>query len=288
MKMAHCLASLAAAGFVSTADAEPQLAWQLGGFANPEAVLLSKDAEFLYVSNLSGAPAEKNGQGYISLVSTDGEMIEEKWAVGLDAPKGLALSGNRLYVSDIDRLVAIDIADGSIAGQWHGEGAAFLNGLTVDDQGRIYVADTIKSAIYRLSGDSFELWAEGEALGYPNGLRFDGPRILIAAWGKPKEDFTTDVPGHLKAVSIETREVTSVSKGTPIGNLDGIKPDGKNGGWLTTDFMAGALIRINPDGSTEQLLDLDQGSADLEFIESDRVAVIPMMLDDKLVAYSVD
>ncbi len=36
-------------------------------------------------------------------------MLTRSWIEGLDAPKGLSLSGNTLYVSDIDRLVAIDV-----------------------------------------------------------------------------------------------------------------------------------------------------------------------------------
>jgi hypothetical protein len=31
----------------------------------------------------------------------------------------------------------------------------------------------------------------------------EGDRLLIATWGKPKEDFSTDVPGQLKAVDYE-------------------------------------------------------------------------------------
>lgn len=267
--------------------ADAQLVWELQGFSNPEAILVSDDGEFLYVTNTSGAPAEKNGDGYISRVSIDGVMIDEKWAIGLDAPKGLIQVDDRLYVSDIDRLVAIDVTSGKVTGEWQNDGAVYLNGLTFDDQGRVYVSDTLESAIFRLDGDQFTLWIDDEVLDYPNGLRFDGDRILVAGWGKPNEDYTTDVPGHLKAVDIASGEITSVSDGKPIGNLDGIRPDGR-GGWLTTDFMGGALVRIGDDGTAEDILDLDPGSADLEFIESERLAVIPMFLDGKVVAYRID
>lgn len=266
-------------------EAEP--VWELDGFANPEAVLLSSDGAFLYVTNMSGGPAEKNGAGYISRVSLDGQLLEEKWAVELDAPKGLVEHAGRLYVSDIDRLVAIDTTSGKILEEWPNQDAAFLNGLTADDRGRIYVSDTLRNAIFRLDGDVLEVWVEGKALGYPNGLRFEDGRILIAGWGKPNEDFTTDVPGHLKAVDIESLAITSVGDGTPIGNLDGIRSDGQ-GGWLLTDFVGGAIIRVASDGATERLLELDAGSADLEFLAAERLAIVPMLLDGRVAAYRVD
>jgi hypothetical protein len=66
-----------------------------------------------------------------------------------------------------------------------------------------------------------------------------------------------------------------------------LEPDGK-GHWLATDWIAGALFRIKPDGSFEQLLDLDQGSADIEFLEGEGIALVPMMMGDRLVAYKIE
>jgi len=72
-----------------------------------------------------------------------------------------------------------------------------------------------------------------------------------------------------------------------VGNLDGLESDGA-GNWLATDWIGGALFRISPDGSAEQLLDLNQGSADLMYLEGDKLAVIPMMMDGRVVAYRIE
>jgi outer membrane protein assembly factor BamB len=288
----HCgrtpLIAFALGILANTATANAQeLAWELEGFGNPEAVLVSDDGSFLYVSNTNGGPAEKNGQGYISRVGLDGTMLDAEWATGLHAPKGMLEVGEILYVTDIDRLVALDSGNGAVVSEWRNDEASYLNGLTVDDSGRVYVSDTAESKVFRLVDDRLELWIDSEALDYPNGLRFEDGRILVAGWGRPNPDWSTEVPGHLKAVDIKTGAITSASDGKPIGNLDGIKTDG-NGNWLVTDFMGGALYRIDPSGAAYLLLDLDAGSADFEFVQAERLAVFPMFLDGKVVAYRLE
>ncbi len=72
----------------------------------PESVLL--DEKVLYVTNIDGAPAGKDGKGFISKLAQDGKIIELEWVKGLNAPKGMATSNGFLYVADIDTLVMID------------------------------------------------------------------------------------------------------------------------------------------------------------------------------------
>src|SRR6056297_1858189 len=103
------------------AAAEP--VWSLDGLSVPESVYHDRERGELYVSNIAGEPTEKNGAGHISRVSPDGEMIEAEWITGLDAPKGMVSDGTTLWVSDIDRLVAIDIEAGEISESWTAEGA---------------------------------------------------------------------------------------------------------------------------------------------------------------------
>jgi sugar lactone lactonase YvrE len=272
----------------TVAQEGPTEVWALDGFNGPESVVHDAERGELYVSNVAGAPVEKNGAGFVSRVSPDGEMLEKEWVTGLDAPKGLALYGGTLYVSDIDRLVAIDIEAGEVTDRWQGEGAQFLNDPAVDGQGRVFVSDMATSAIYVLDEGSFSVWLQDEALQHPNGLKVDDGRLIVAAWGQDlQEDFSTSVAGHLIAVDLETKEISALGSGEPVGNLDGLEADGA-GNWLVTDWIAGALFRISPDGTAEQLLDLNQGSADLEYLEGDKLAVIPMMMDGRVVAYRIE
>jgi sugar lactone lactonase YvrE len=207
---------------------------------------------------------------------------------GLNAPKGLVMDGDTLYVSDIDRLVAIVVAAGEVAGTWAAEGAQFLNDTAVDGEGRVFVSDMATNRIYVLDGGSLSVFLEGEALEHPNGLLVEDGRLLVATWGPGLQaDFSTEAPGRLLAVDLATKAIAPVGPGERIGNLDGLVPDGQ-GGWLATDWIAGALWRIAPDGSSEQLLDLDQGSADLEYLPEANLALIPMMLDGTLAAHALE
>ena len=199
----------------------------------------------------------------------------------------MELSGDTLYVTDIDRLVVIDVKSGEISGTWQAEGAQFLNDPAVDGEGRVYVSDMLANRIYVLEGDGLSIWLEGEGLMHPNGLAVED-RLIVAAWGSDiQPDFTTKTPGHLLAVDLESKAIGDFGAGEPVGNLDGLEPDGQ-GNWLTTDWIAGALYRICADGKAEQLLDLDAGSADLEYLPGDNLVIIPMMQDDKVVAHRIE
>ncbi len=133
-----------------------QPVWEGKQLQSPESVIYDKRTNQLFVSNISGAPNEKNGKGFISTLALDGSVIELNWLEGLHAPKGLAIVGNTLYVSDIDQLVEIDINQGKIIKRHMAPEAKFLNDVVAasatkfgDALGAYYggVASTIKTLI---------------------------------------------------------------------------------------------------------------------------------------------
>ena len=264
--------------------AEPEQVWQAEGLDGPESAVLDSGEGVLYVSNVNGEPTAANGNGYISKLSLNGEIQDKEWVTGLNAPKGLALHEGNLYVADIDVLAVIDTASGEITARHEAQGATFLNDVTAHEDGRVFVSDMMQNQIWQLEGDRLEMWLQDEALENPNGLLAEPDRLVVAAWGKPNEDFSTDVPGHLKAVDYQSKEITSIGPGEPIGNLDGVEPDGQ-GGYLVTDWFSGGLYQISDDGKAEMLMDLNQGSADHEFVEAENLVVIPMMMDGTVNAY---
>ena len=287
MFVSRLIACPAAVLLLAAPAALAEEVWSTGGFEAPESVVHDRARDVLYVSNVVGDPVGKDGVGYISRLAPDGTVPEMQWIGGLDAPKGMVLAGDTLWVSDIDRLVAIDLEAGEISGSWPAEGAVFLNDTAVDAAGRIYVSDMLTDRIHVLDGDSLSVWLEDDALTHPNGLVVQDGRLLVAAWGRDlQDDFTTLEPGHLLSVDLETRAISVVST-AGVGNLDGLEPDGA-GGWLVTDWVAGGLHRIAPDGAAQKLLDLAPGSADLEYLPEDKLAIIPMMLDGVVTAQRID
>lgn len=275
---------------LAAAPAAAQEIWSLDGFQAPESVLLDTERNVLYVSNVGegGDPSAKDGNGFISKVSPDGTMQEAEWVTGFDAPKGLTMQGSTLYVTDIDKLIAIDVESGEISGTWTAEGAQFLNDPAVDASGRVFVSDMAIDRLYVLENDALSVFLEDAGLQHPNGLYAEEERLVVAAWGQDLQaDFTTKVPGRLIAVDLASKAISDVGSGAPVGNLDGLEADGA-GNWLATDWIGGALYRIGADGTAEQLMDLNAGSADLEFIAAEKLAIVPMMMDGRIVAYRIE
>ncbi len=144
----------------------------------------------------------------------------------------------------------------------------------------------LDNSIYKMEDGNFSIWLQEEALQHPNGLQVDGNQLLVAPWGKElQEDFTTKVPGHLLKVNLSDKSIVTLGSGDPIGNLDGLESDGKNG-WYVTDWMSGALYRVDADGQAELLMDMNQGSADLGVINSESMILVPMMMDNTVIGFS--
>ncbi len=278
------LTILALLVLVAPLQAEPVKLWETAGFKGPESALPVAAEGFVYVSNVAGKPTEKNGNGFISKVAlADGKIIELEWAKGMNAPKGLALADGLLYTSDIDKLVAIDTRTGKIAARYAAAGAKFLNDVTADNSGRVYVSDSGTSAIWRLADGKFEKWLESKDLNNVNGLLAQGDKLIIAPWGKGREDGSAE-PARLLMVSLKDKTVRPLGDGAPIGNLDGVEPfDASN--YLVTEFMGGGLYRVNISGAAELMIDLDQSSADIGYVPATHIVLIPMLRKDKLLAY---
>lgn len=274
-----------ASGEIQKIEAKLELAWETSGFNNPESVVYHESTDTIFVSSVNGSPVEKDGNGYISKVLLDGTILNSQWIIGLNAPKGLAIYDNNLYVSDIDTLVEIDIPSGTITNTYKVDDAKFLNDVAANNQGEIFVSDMVLNRIHRLSNGQFNIWLESPDLENPNGLHAEGENLILGAWGVMTDGFATEVPGHLKSISLKDKSITNLGS-TPIGNLDGVESDGKDG-YYVTDWMAGKLFQINSNGEATLLLELEQGMADHEVLIDQRLILLPMMKNDKVLAYKI-
>ncbi|MCB1909006.1 MAG: hypothetical protein KDH15_16690 [Rhodocyclaceae bacterium] len=245
-------------------------------FRQPESVLLDARRQRLYVSNIDGGPLDKDGRGFVSTLGTDGKLQQLEWVGGLNAPKGMALVGDRLFVSDVDVLVEIDVDKGTILKRYAAADARFLNDVAADADGRIYVSDMITNRIYRLAEGRLESWLESPQLANPNGLAVVGERLFVATWGVMEADFSTKVPGHVLTVSLGSRSIADFGGTGPVGNLDGIEALA-DGSVLVSDWMAGGLMRVSSDGGVARLAALAPGSADIGIDAAGGLVWVPMM-----------
>jgi len=283
----HAPLAIAALLWAGTAAAEPELVWEATGLQAPESAVYDVENKVIYVSNIAGGGMDKDGVGFISIIAPDGTVTQAEWVTGLDAPKGLAIHGDKLYAADIDKLVVIDISQGAVVATHSAPDAKFFNDVTADNAGRVFVSDMFTDTIWKLEDGTFEAWLQDSALDNPNGLLAVGDKLLVAARGRKSETSEGPLPNSIKVVDIATMEISPFGSGEPIGNLDGIVADGQ-GGYIVSDWRAGALFHVSPSGASEMILDVDQGSADIGIIESEGIVMVPMMVNGSLAAYRLN
>lgn len=262
----------------------PTLIWEAKGLARPESVAYDPVTDVLYVSNINGAVMQKDGNGFISRLKPDGTILERNWVTGLNSPTGLALHDRTLYVADVDTLVEVNAASGSANKRHKAAGAIFLNDVAVGEDGTVYVSDTPMNTIWRLKDGTFEPWLTSDDLDGPNGLLVQGGKLIVASLGRLKSVGQEQELSGLFAVNLEDQTVEPLAKGKAIGNLDGLQALG-DGVYLVTDWASGALYKINAQGKVQELIDLNQGSADIDYFPETQTVLIPMMLDNTLAAY---
>ena len=265
---------------------------------NPESVAYAPKQNVLFVSNVNGKPDQKDQNGFISKVSpSNGNIIQSNWVTGLDAPKGIAISndGSKLYVSDITNLVEIDIASGKVIKRFNAPGSAFLNDVVLDNQGNIYVSDTGTNTVYKLdtnvvnSTSSLQVWLQSSQLNGPNGLHIDSNKnkLIVVSLGPLSKP-----GGGVEAIDIKNKTISSLGKAgttSPFGGLDGIVSDATGTYYYVTDNPTGKVYAVNADGTGYvTLIDLHtKGAADLGSKPGQSTIIIPLMQDNKLVAYNL-
>jgi sugar lactone lactonase YvrE len=259
--------------------------WTLNnGLTQPESVVYDAKHSRLYVSNVQGHPTKKDDKGYISIVSLTGKLLQKEWINRLNAPKGMAIVEDTLYVSDIDVLVAIDINKGEVVKRYEVANAKFLNDVTADKYGNVYISDMFTNTIHCLCNGKLKTWLHDAELMSPNGLFAEEDRLIIGSWGIPTGEFATTTAGHLKAVTYSDKKITSLGKGRPIGNIDGVESDGI-GSYYVTDWITGKLFYIDTDGKAQELMQFNQGAADHTYLDNLNLLLIPMMKDNQLKAF---
>lgn len=236
-----CVLSMAACASPPRAQVPTLVpAWSTTGLANPESVLPAAAGDVLYVSNVNGEGDARDGNGFISKVAPDGKLLEREWVTGLDAPKGLALAGGRLFVADITSLVEIDPATGRILARHAAAGAGFLNDVAATADAGVLASDSANARIYAWRDGRMQVWLEHDLLRGINGL-LPEPGRLVA----------TTMQGRLLAIDWRTRAITPLADG--LGEADGVAALG-DGAYLAGEWP-GRLFHVAADGVVTTLLD---------------------------------
>jgi len=243
------------------------------GFDTPESVLYDAEADVYLVANINGSPGAKDGNGFISRVSPEGELIALKWIDGaadgvtLNAPKGMVLTPAGLYVADLDTVKLFDRDTGTPLNDYPVPGAVFLNDLTADESGTVYVSGTSSGGVYIISPDGTvgDLMPAGSVNG-PNGL---------AVW-----EGTVYVTSGNEVFAIMDG-VLAQAFTVPKGALDGLVfLDSDN--ILVSSWIAEAVYHVDAEGNAVKVVSGVPGPADIGFDPERGYILIPLFDDNIL------
>jgi hypothetical protein len=256
-----------------------ELAWQTDSIFNtPEAVRYNAAENLIYVMNMGVKPnSEKDGDGTISTISVDGEVIEMEWVIGLNSPKGADFQNGKLYVADIDQLVKVDMKSQSIEEIYPSIDPKFLNDVAVAANGDVYFTDTGSDQVMKLSNGEVSVWKKIKDLN-PNGVFIEMDRILIISYGL----------GEFYAFNKTTGEQELLATGIKGG--DGIVSI--NEGYIISTWP-GEIYFVGKNqrgGEASKILDTkDAGlnAADITLIPEKNLLVVPNFLGNSISAYTI-
>jgi hypothetical protein len=250
--------------------------WEVStGLDVPESSFYNKFDNIIYVSNIVGKHNVKDGIGYISKLDINGKMIEKEWITGLNAAKGICASQSKLYVTDIDRVLEIDIKTGKILKEYKNAKSVSLNDVTVASDGKVYISDSGGNCIFCIGTDSLEVFLEDAGIKGMNGIFYEGNLLYIGA------------QGNFLSINLQNKEITVLNK--EVGYLDGIEQV-TNGLFVTSDWKGNVQL-IKTGKSVEKIIDTTPRSinaADLGYIPSKKLVLVPTFLDNKVIAYKLN
>jgi DNA-binding beta-propeller fold protein YncE len=258
----------------ATEETEPSLnlMWETEDqLTTSESVLYDEDSDTIYVANIEGDASEKDGKGSISIISKKGEILERDWVKGLDAPKGMGISNGKLYVTNIDEVVEIDIESASISQRYPVQGAQFLNDLDVDGN-QIYFSDMKTGKIHILENGSISTFAENQ--GNINGVRIAEDGTVYGLDGEGLKKYSDD--GTFEIIN------SNVTGGDGLIILE-------DNVFLASRWQG--EIYLIENGQETLLLDTkaeESNTADIGFIPGENIVLVPTFMKNKVAAYLLE
>lgn len=258
------------------------------GFQTPESVLYDATADVYLVSNINGNPTATDDNGFISRVSPTGKVLQLKWIDGakgnisLNAPKGMAIAGGTLYVSDITVVRMFDRRTGRQKGSITIPGSTFLNDIAVGPGNSVYVTDSgLKpdfspsgtDAVYKIdAGGMVTTIAKGSALKGPNGVTvLPNGRVLVVTFSQTGEIYTIGAGGQPENV-----------RRMPKGQLDGVERT-RTGALLVSSWAASAVYRLEASGRVTVAVANVPSPADIGYDSKRQRVLIPIFMQNRLV-----
>ena len=279
-KIALSLITTAILGFASTVTIE--------GFSSPESTIVNKSD--LYVSNVGKElkPTLKDGDGFISKLDVNGKIKELHFIDGLDAPKGMGIVGNTLFVADINTLRGFDLSTKKEVFNVVFEGVNFLNDITVKDSNTLFIGASDTSAIYEvnISNKSYKKLMDFTVA---NGLFYEDGILYAAQLGSTTQNM---FDGKGKLYKIDLKDNNKLTQlGTFEGVLDGVTKVGNKvyvsdwGNAKKTGIIRVYDLKTKKESVLEA--ELFMGAADFWIDEKSKKIFMPQMIGNKVTIFDL-
>jgi sugar lactone lactonase YvrE len=255
-------------------------------YKKPESFIVDPETGEYFVSNVNGVPAERDNNGYITRLDKNLKVVNKEFVkngtdgIDLNAPKGLAIVGDVLYVTDISSVRGYNKRTGKNVADINlkDKGAIFLNDIVADKEGNIFVSDMTANIIYRIetaNGNKISELYKGQELDQPNGLIFDPKTgdLLIASWG-----------GKVLQVGKDGKISPYVAR--EFVRLDGIDFD-NDGNIYVSSFQLGEIYKLTPDKQVTTIKKGLKSPADISVDRAKNLLLIPLMGADKIETFDL-
>lgn len=262
------------------------------GLATPESVFYDAETDTYLVSNINGAPTDKDDNGYIAELSPEGTVVKAKLVAGgengvtLNAPKGMALVKGILYVADIDTVRLFDRKTGAPKGEAPVKGATFLNDLSAGPDGKVYFTDSGLSPKFEATGtDALYVLEPGKKpkvkallkskdLPHPNGILATKDTLYVNFFGA----------GEVRSYDLKGKPKGEAMK-LPAGGLDGLVMVGDE--FFVSSWDGKAVYRGKPGGEFTAVVSDVTAPADIGFDTKRSRILIPRFQDSIVEAWDV-
>jgi sugar lactone lactonase YvrE len=245
---------------------EARFVGNITGFQDPESARYDPEQDVFFVSNMTGNGSDKDGNGYISRVAATSPYGATLFAVGgkdgvtLNAPKGMAIHGDTLWVCDIDVLRGFERHSGQPIAtiDFAPLHAVLLNDVAVGADGTLRVTDTgilmtLQGVIHTGPDRIFEVGPGGAVrevansldLRQPNGVTWDAAAkrwVVVSFDPFAGEVATMDAAGPARRVIHQSKS----------GNFDGV--EAMPGGAILYTSWADSSVHVLRGADDRQLV----------------------------------